>query len=105
MAVRHGWTIIHLSLIFGFSNVYHFACVWPTALKIGCISNFDVLFLVMEFISLSDKTQFMLISSRHICTRSKEFTFFARPHLPATIVARWLEEKEETAMQSIETLT
>ena len=44
--------------------------VWPTALKLGCITNFDMLFLVMRFISLVDEIQFMLISSRHICIRS-----------------------------------
>ena len=59
----------HLSLIFGFSNVYHSACVWPTALKLGCVTNLDTLFLVMGFISLADEIQFMLISSRHICIR------------------------------------
>ena len=31
----------------GFSNVYYFTCVWPTALKLGCITNFDMLFLVI----------------------------------------------------------
>ena len=64
-------TTILLSPIFGFfTNVYHFACVGPTALKLGCITNFDMLFLVMGFISLVDEIQFMLISSRHICIRS-----------------------------------
>ena len=49
--------------------VYHFACVWPTALKRGCSTNFDMLFLVMGLISLVDEIQF---SSRHIkfCIRS-----------------------------------
>ena len=42
----------------------------PTTLKLGCVTNFDMLFLVMGFISLVDEIQFMLISSRHICTRS-----------------------------------
>ena len=37
-----------------FSNDYHFACVWPTALKLGSIANFDMLFLVMGLISLVD---------------------------------------------------
>ena len=36
----------------GFSNVYHLACVWLTALKLGCVTNFDMLFLVMGLISL-----------------------------------------------------
>ena len=48
-----------------FFNVCHSACVWPTALKFGSITNFDMLFLVMGFISLVDKIQFMLANSRH----------------------------------------
>ena len=44
--------------------------VWPTALKLGCITNLDMLFLVIEFISLIDEIQFMLISSRCICISS-----------------------------------
>ena len=44
--------------------------VWPTALKLGCVTNFDMLILVMGFISLADEIQFMLISSRYICIRS-----------------------------------
>ena len=57
-------------LFWSFSNVYHSACVWPTALKLGCITNLNMLFHVMRFISLVDEIQFMLISSRHICIRS-----------------------------------
>ena len=46
--------ILYVCLLFsGFSNVYHFMCVWPTALKLGCVTNFDMLFLVMGFISLA----------------------------------------------------
>ena len=63
-------TTILCLLFSGFSNVCHSACVWPTALKLGCIANFDMLFLVMGFISLVDEIQFMLTSSRHICIRS-----------------------------------
>ena len=48
--------------------------VWPTALKLGCVTNFDMLFLVMGFISLVNEIQFMLISSRHICIRSMYIT-------------------------------
>ena len=33
----------------------HSACVQPTALKLGRVTNFDMLFLVMGFISLIDK--------------------------------------------------
>ena len=29
--------------------------VWPTALKLGCVTNLDMLFLVMGFISLVDE--------------------------------------------------
>ena len=36
--------------------------VWPTALKLGCITNLDMLFLMMGFISLIDEIQFMLIN-------------------------------------------
>ena len=50
--------------------VMQFTCVWRTALKLGCVTNFDMLFLVMGFISLVDEIQFMLISSHHICIRS-----------------------------------
>ena len=58
-------TAIHLSLIFRF-----FKCVWPKALKLGCVTNLDTLFLVMGFISLVDKIQFTLISSCHICMKT-----------------------------------
>ena len=51
----------------------NFACVWSTALKLGCITNLDMLFLVMGFISLVDEIHYMLISSRHICIRSIDF--------------------------------
>ena len=65
------WTDYHTFLLFSsFSNVCHSPFVWPTALKLGCITNYDMLFLVMGFISLVDKIQLMLISSRHICIRS-----------------------------------
>ena len=36
----------------------------------GCVTNFDTLFLEMEFISLVDEIQFMQIWSRHFCIRS-----------------------------------
>ena len=66
----HAWPS-YICLIFSvFSNVYHSACVWPTALKLGCVTNLDPLFLEMGFISLVDDIQFMLISRRHICIRS-----------------------------------
>ena len=70
MAVSQPMSDCHTFLLFsGFSNVYHSACVWPTALKLGCITNFDMLFLMMGFI-LVGEIQFMLISIRHICIRS-----------------------------------
>ena len=61
----HGVTawLPYICLLFScFSNVYHSARVWPTALKLGCLTNLDTLFLVMGFISLIDEIQFMLIS-------------------------------------------
>ena len=65
-------TTIYLSFIFGFSNVYHSAYVWPTALKLGCVTNFDMLL----FISLIYEIQFMLISSCHTCIRSISIILF-----------------------------
>ena len=62
--------LTYICLLFsGFSNVYHFTCVWPTALKLGCITNFAMLLLVIGFIYLVDEIQFMLISSHHICIK------------------------------------
>ena len=55
-------------LFWDFSDVYHSACAWPTALKLGCVTNLHM----MGFISLIDEIQFMLISSRHICVRFME---------------------------------
>ena len=66
-----------------FSNVCHFVCVWTTARKLGCITNLDMLFLVM--FSLIDAIQFLLrarssgtipewISSRHL----HKFYMYAR---------------------------
>ena len=52
----------------------HPACVWSTALKLGCITNLDMLFLVIGFISLVDESHIMLISSRQICIRSMRIT-------------------------------
>ena len=47
---------IDLSLIFGVFKCLPFhLSVWPTALKLGSITNFDILFLVMGFISLVDE--------------------------------------------------
>ena len=67
--IWHPMPDCHTCLLFsGFSNVY-IPRVWLTALKLGCITNFDMLFLVMGFVSLVDEMQFMLISNRHICIR------------------------------------
>ena len=61
----------YIGLLFsGFSNICHSAAFWPTALKLGCITNFDMLSLVMRFISLVNEIQFVLISSRHISNTS-----------------------------------
>ena len=43
--------------------MYHIsAVIWPTFLQLGCITNFDMLFLVTGFISLVDELKCMLIS-------------------------------------------
>ena len=86
----YGRQSVHLSLpyifllILFFSNVYHSTCVWPAALKLGCITNFDMLFLEMGIISLVDEIQFMLISSRHICIRTittqPRFSYYGSGH-------------------------
>ena len=60
------WLPYNCLLFSCFSNVYHFTCVWPTALKLGCIANFDMLFLVMGFISLVDEIQFLLYMLWHL---------------------------------------
>ena len=52
----------YICLLFsGFSNVCHSAAFWPTALKLGCITYFNMLSLVMGFISLVHEIQFMPI--------------------------------------------
>ena len=48
-----------------FRNVDHSA-----ALKLGCVPNFHMVFLVLGFVSLIDEIQFMLNGGRHICIRS-----------------------------------
>ena len=87
----HVWLPYICLLFLGFSNVYHSACVWPTALKLGCVTNLDTLFLVMEFMSLVDEIQFMLISSRHICIWSIRWRDFIQ-NLWITQVCLWLRE-------------
>ena len=48
--------IQYICLLFSwFSNVCHSVYVWPTALQLGCITNFDMLFLVMRIISLIEE--------------------------------------------------
>ena len=50
-----------MSAISLFFTVFH----WPTTLKLGCFTNFDMLGLVMGFICLVHEIIFMLISIRH----------------------------------------
>ena len=73
MAVRHEWTDCHTFV--SYFRVFQMSTIprlWPIDLKLGCLINFDKLFLVMGFSSLVDEIQFMLISTRHICIRSME---------------------------------
>ena len=55
------------------------ACVWPTALKLGCVTNFDMLFRTMGIVCLN-------LLSRHRCstkvswnTRIKHTTGKSKP--------------------------
>ena len=69
---RQAWVdpLPYICLLFsGVSNVCHSVAFWPTALKLGCITNLTCS-LVMGFISLVNEIQFMLISSCHILNRS-----------------------------------
>ena len=46
-------TTKHLALIFRFFKCLPLPpCVWPAALKLGCVTNFDMLSLMMGLISL-----------------------------------------------------
>ena len=63
-------TAIHLSLIFRFFKCLLFRQrIGYTALKLSCVTNFGMLFLVMGFICLFHKKKFMLISGGHISNR------------------------------------
>ena len=67
LVIQPSFRAPYICLLFsGFSNVCHSTAFWPTALKLGCITHFDMLSLVMWFISWVNEIQFMLISSRHI---------------------------------------
>ena len=66
--IRGKCMVVSLSCLL-FSGFPMSTIVWPTALKLGYITNFDMLVLVKGFISLVDEIQFMLISSRSICIK------------------------------------
>ena len=67
----------YICLLFsGFSNVCHFTCIWSRALKLGCITNVNMLFLTMGFVCLFYENKFMLISGGHISNRSMPFIPF-----------------------------
>ena len=68
MVVGLGWT--HYHTFVSYFRVFQMSAFWPAALKFDCISNFDMLSLVMGLISLVNEIQFMLISCRHISNRS-----------------------------------
>ena len=71
----HQLTAIHLSRIFGFQIFAHSAFFWPTALKLGCITNFDRLFFIMGFISLDEEIKLMLIGQPRAMFVSGLFIF------------------------------
>ena len=57
-----------------FRNTLHMSVIClclAYSLKLGCVTNFDILFLVIGFICLVNEIQFMLISSRHFSKLSK----------------------------------
>ena len=56
-------------LFSGFSKRLLFRVCVPNSSETWLVTNFDMLFLVMGFISLVDEIRFMLISSRYICIR------------------------------------
>ena len=56
-------------LFSAFSNVRPFHL--PRALKLGCITNVDMLLLAMGFICLFYKNKFMLISGSHTCISNR----------------------------------
>ena len=62
-------TAIHSSLIFRFLQMCTISHVFGQQL-LNLATNFDMLFLMIGFISLVNEIQFMLISSHHICIRS-----------------------------------
>ena len=60
---------LNICLLFlNFLNLSHSSCVWPTALKLGCAINFEMLLLVMEFICMVDEITFMLMISCHFAS-------------------------------------
>ena len=61
-----------------------------SALKLGC--TFDTLFLMMGFIYLVDKIQFMLISSHHICIRSIKMCIICKPKCEQNLCGSWFTE-------------
>ena len=65
----YGSLSTHVASYFRVFQMSTIPSVWPTALKLGCLTNFDMLFLVMEFIYLVDEIQFLLISSRNRITK------------------------------------
>ena len=65
MSVYPCLTAIHLIFWVSFQCLPFRVCLVITALKLGCITNFDMHFVVMGFLSLIDEIQFMLISGSH----------------------------------------
>lgn len=64
-AVRTWWTSDSYSIL-SFQMSAISACIWATALKLSCVANFDMLFIVIGLIWLVDKINFLLISSNDI---------------------------------------
>ena len=75
----YAWLPYICLLFSGFSNVYYSACVWPTALKLGCATNFDMLFLVMGFISVNQQPLYLHKVDKVCVMREKIPIWFVLP--------------------------
>ena len=99
MVVRPVDPLPCICLLFSvFSNVYHFTCIWPRALKLGCMTNVDMLFLTTGFICLSDENKFMLISSGHTFISNRSVWSVRRTYweiLPFFVWRKWLRFKNQ----------
>ena len=60
-----GLAAIHLSFIFRFLECLPFH-VWPTALKLGCITNFDMHFFGMHFFGIRSSASTSIVQLHYV---------------------------------------